>query len=401
MKKQLIKESLVATLVTLLVTFAISFIPFRNEYLKVISQGVVDIDIYDLYYTKKDSQNTKKDNNIVLVEIAPDRASIADQINIISDQQPAVIGIDAIFKNEKDSNEDGKLEQAIEGAKNVVLSSRLNESENDKFMMETSFFEHGEKKYLSGFTNFAGGQYSVIRYYAPFVQLNNEQYFSFTSRIIQAFSPNHFEKLKSRNNNIEIINYSGNLENYNTFTVDELLYYHSTQQLSDKFKNKIVLLGFFVKQPPLILEDLYFSPLNEVVSGKSIPDMYGVVVHANILSMILSGKYANLAPAWISYLCAFLLTFLFLFYILKQYSKPKHAGQGKMLLVQLVIIIIVFYLFLQIYNWFLVKVPLLPILISLGISLELLGVYKSLALWLNKKNYKTVFKNTYSNEAPA
>jgi CHASE2 domain-containing sensor protein len=398
MKKQLIKESFVATVVTLLLTFGISFIPFQFEFLKVIRQGFHDNDIYDLFYRGKDLQNTKRDNNIVLVEVASDRASIADQINIINDQQPAVIGIDAIFEHAKDSNEDRKLIQAINGAKNIVLSSRLNESENGEFIMENNFFEPGEKQYVSGFTNFAGGRHSVIRNYAPFVQLNNEQYFSFTSRILRIFSSGNFEKLKDRHNNIEIINYSGNLENYTTLTVDELLYYESTGQLSYLFKHKIVLLGFFVKHPPLVLEDLYFSPLNEEVAGKSYPDMYGLVVHANILTMILSGKYATLASAAISYLCAGIITFFFLcFYVLKQYSKPKHPSHEKFLLIQLVIIIIVFYLFLQIYNWFLVKVSLLPVIISLVVCVELLGIYKSFALWLNKKwNYQTIFKNKHS-----
>lgn len=393
MTKQLIKESIIATLVTLLFTYVISFIPFKFEFGSVIRQGFLDIDIYDLFYTKKDLQNTKKDSNIILVEVASDRASIAGQVNIINAQQPAVIGVDVVFEHPKDSINDRKLVRAINSAKNIVLSSRLNESENGEFVMQRNFFEPGEKQYFSGFTNLAGGRYSVIRNYAPFMELNKEQYFSFSSRILQLFSSNNFEKLKSRHKAIEIINYTGNLENYTALTAAELQYYHATGQLSNLFKNKIVLLGYFVKQPPLVLEDLNFTPLNEEVAGKSYPDMYSLVIHANILSMALSGKYAKLAPTAISYLITGIITFFFLFYILKQYSKPKPPGHGKFLLIQLAITIIVFYLFLEIYSWFLVKISLLPVIISLVACVDLLEVYEHLALRLNRKrSYQTVFK---------
>jgi len=357
---QLIKEALVATVIALLLTYIISFIPFKFEFVKVIKQGSLDMDIYDLYYSGRGGQNVKRDPNIVLVQVAADRASIARQVTIINGHQPALIGLDVIFSQAKDAESDTALVRAIDGAKNIVLSTSI----TDDLVMKKNFFDSTGKKYASGFTNFAGARYSVVREYAPFVQLNDQQYFAFTSRIVEVFSPIHFTKLKRRNNRIEIINYSGNLGNYTSITADELLQYQSSGQLSEILKGKIVLLGFFVKQPPLVIEDLYFSPLNEVVAGKSNPDIYGLVIHANILSMILSEDYVHLASAFFSYACAFVLTFLMMLYILKQYSKPKHPAHWKLLLVQLLIIILLFYLFLQIYNWFQFKMPISPVIIS-------------------------------------
>jgi len=391
-KTHLIIESLCATIFILLIVFIISFIPFKYEFLKVLRQGFLDIDIYDLYYSGRDDP-THRDGNIVLVELASERDSIGKQINIINNQHPSVIGIDAIFERHKNSLQDSILVHAIGNAKNIVLSTRI----FNKDSIVKNFFDTNAKRYTSGYTNFFGGPYSVIRNYVPFTECKKEKYYSFTSRIAEVYSPTKFKQLKDRSNNLELINYAGNLEHYTALSLEEMHYYESTGQLSYLFRNKIVLLGFFKKQPPLVLEDLYFSPLNKQPVGKTYPDIYGVVVHANILSMILSQKYASLAPEIVSYVCSYIITFFLLFYILKEHSIRKHPNHLKFLLIQLIVIIIVSYLLLQIYHGFRLKVPLLPIIVSLVICVELFELYKILAVWLHKKwNYQTIFKSKHS-----
>jgi CHASE2 domain-containing sensor protein len=37
--------------------------------------------------------------------------------------------------------------------------------------------------------------------------------------------------------------------------------------------------------------DIFFTPLNKKIIGRSLPDMYGVVVHANIIKMILDKEF--------------------------------------------------------------------------------------------------------------
>ena len=62
-------------------------------------------------------------------------------------------------------------------------------------------------------------------------------------------------------------------------------------------KDKIVLLGFMgINLNDKTFEDIFFTPLNERYAGKSFPDMYGVVIQANIISMILNKKYINTMP---------------------------------------------------------------------------------------------------------
>src|SRR5205085_12579780 len=113
---------------------------------------------------------------------------------------------------------------------------------------------------------------------------------------------------------------------------------------------------------------------------------------ANILSMILNDDYTFQASDFTRYILACVIIFLFLYYMLSQYRLKPHPKHGKFLLIQFLLVILMLYLFLEVFNLFLIKVPLLPIMIALVLCVELLGVYKNIALWLHKKyNYKTVF----------
>ena len=387
-----IKEALIAAAIIIIITSLISFLPLKFEFLKAIRQDVYGFDIYDLYYTGKNKNSVARDTNIILVQIADEREKIADQINIIRKYNPSVIGIDAVFENKKDSSGDFKFLQSFKNANNIIFATRL-ENENHQLTLRHNFFETVNFRDQSGYINFVGSKYSVVRTYAPFLKFNRDEQFAFTSRIAQLFSPDKFDKLKSRKHAEEIINYTGNTERYTSITKEELIEYDMKNQLSELFKNKIILLGYFIKYPPLfVLDDLHFSPLNDQFAGKSFPDMYGVVIQANILSMILDRNYAKLASKTTSYLFAFLITFLFLLYVIYLHSKKNHPTHAKILLIQFLLILFVLYFFLQVYNLFLWKVPLLPVLISLVLCIELLGIYKIIALWLHKKiGYKTVF----------
>jgi CHASE2 domain-containing sensor protein len=391
MRFQLIKESLVATILTLSITYAISFIPLSLEYGKALHQGFADFDIYDLYYSGKHMHNVKRDPDIILIETGADRSEIADQINLLNTYNPKVIGVDIFFDKPSDSAGDLKLNRALHAKSNIVFAKRF----DNKAGFIPNFFCNQGSRDKCGHANFVGHEFSVIRSYSPCFEIEGEKQFAFTTYLAEMFNPESYQRLLNRNNKLELINYVGNLESFTTFTKEELMEYHLGDQLQNIINDKVVMLGFFVKdshQKPLILEDLHFTPLNERVSGKSYPDMYGVVVHANILSMVLSGKYATLVPIFPTYLIAILITWAFNFYIISRFQKKAHPSHGKLLIIQFLGILVMLYFFLQIFNWFLIKVPLEPIMIALVLSLEMLGLYKSLALWLHKRfKYQSVF----------
>ena len=98
-------------------------------------------------------------------------------------------------------------------------------------------------------------------------------------------------------------------------------------------KNKIVLFGFVetdIKNKTF--EDIYFTPLNERYAGKSFPDMYGAVIQANIISMILNKNYINTMPEWVSILIAIILTYVsaFIFFNVKRKYKDWFGALAKL-----------------------------------------------------------------------
>jgi CHASE2 domain-containing sensor protein len=398
-KNYVLKESFFATVFTIIITYLVSFIPIKFEFSKAIRQEFLGFDIYDLYYSGKHSKTSQRDSNIVIIEIAKDRDSIAEQIKLLQKYSPAVIGIDAIFaKEDENLLANAKLVEAISQSNNIILASRVDiDSGSNKVGFINNFFEEKGSGLPSGYINFLGNQFSVIRNYPPFYKTSDSNYMAFSSAIIKKFSPGKFRKLEKRNRKTEVINYSGNLESYTNLSTEQLRYSDTTNQLHSLLTGKIVLLGYFVKEPPLVIEDLHFSPLNEQISGKSYPDMYGVVIHANILSMVLNDNYVNQASELSSYFYASVIIFMFLLYMLSQYKKKQHPAHGKFLLIQFLLILLMLYIFLQIFNLFHTKVPLLPIMIALVLCVELLGLYKIIALWLHRRfKYKTVFSHKNS-----
>lgn len=400
MKIHVIKEALIATSLIVGITFLISALPLKNEFLKGVRQDVNGFDVYDLTFND-DNKKLVRDTNIVIVEIGDSRNDIAGQINLIESYQPSVIGLDAFFLQAKDEGSDSLFLQTVSRNKNIVLGMRLDTINVDEcffcdgveLITVRNFFDSAGKNYHSGYINFVGDNYSVVRTYPPFETVDGKELPAFSSKILELFSKEKYERLRARKDEESVINYSGNVqEKYTSITKEQLLEFHETGQLSTILAGKIVLLGYFVKDGPLVLEDLHFSPLNKHIAGKGFPDMYGVVIHANILTMLIENKFASLASAKMAYFFAFLFTFLLLCYTISLYAVKSHPSHAKILLIQFFLILLVIYLFLQVFNIFSWKVPLSSIVISLVLCIELLGLYKLLATWLSRKfGYVTVF----------
>ncbi len=392
-KGSLLVEAVVATGFIMLCFFVIDLFPFKFELAKPIKQDLQDFDVYDLHFSGKNIGRNTGDSNIVLVQLGNNRGEIASQIELLKKHQPAVIGVDIIFRDSsEDRAGDSALIESAKGAGSIVWGSLFEYDTSDKRSLTSSFFNTPDLSQRSGYINFIGNKYSVNRTFTPFLKFNDKEYGSFSARILERFAPDRYERLRNRNNSVETINYKGNLESFTNFSAKELNFYDETGQLEPKIRGKIVLLGFFNKEGSDVLEDLHFTPLNERVSGRSFPDMYGVVVHANIISMLLEKRYIQTKSALFSYLLSVLFTFLFTLYIFSRYGKKAHPSHLLFILIQIVLIILLTWLFLLLFSHFNIKVNLLPIIITMALSVEMIVVYQKLARWLHKKwNYPTLF----------
>jgi CHASE2 domain-containing sensor protein len=395
-KRNVAKESFFATIVILLVTYLISFFALSLEYGKGFHQGVADFDIYDICFSGK--QKYDWDKKVVLVQCGETRSEIASQINILSKHRPRVIGLDIRFEsinpNEADSLGDKNLFEAIENKNNLVFAYRFNHQNKPvpNIFSDTSSSNNG-------YVNFDGDTFSVIRSYSPYITIDNKNYQAFSTSVIQMYDSNLFKKIKKNNRTHQLIDYTGDIDVFDPLPRNKLIQYDSSGNLDAIVNDKIVLLGFFVVQDssrprPAVIDDLHFSPVNEVMASKSFPDMYGVGIHANIISMILRGHLPVQAPLAVSYLFALLFTFFFNYLIINQIQKKGHPRHVLLLFLQLLYIALISYLFIMLYSIFKIKVRLEAIVIALILSLEMLEVYESLALFLHRRfGYSTIFSH--------
>lgn len=298
-------DDLMVTLGVCVAVATLFVLPQNLSFLSPVAQALGDLDLTDMVFTEfRDDSHTFFDSNIVIVNMGRlSREEIAQEVRNISKYHPKAIGIDAFFRKPKDPTGDSLLADAFRQVGSIVLVSKVSyktEEAQDAERASQHFdtLELSDPMFASitkhGFANLVVDQQAAFMTcrevsFAEEYQGGKEESFP----IVLAGLVNETAKQNAlrRQNATEVVNYRGNLSSF--YTVDVDLAMDSTADLSF-LKNKIVLMGYLgpsISEPSL--EDALFTPLNPQYVGRSYPDMYGIVVHANVLSMILRGDYIN------------------------------------------------------------------------------------------------------------
>ncbi len=317
-----------------------------------IGQALKDFELTD-YAFSKIRPNPVVEERIVLVNIGVlSRREIAQQIQILNQFKPRVIAYDGFFNCEGglrdslncpallDTLGNLMLASAIHDANNFVLGSKLLQSDSlsnfdvefyDSLEYSDPAFTEGTHPGFVSLPTDATYQEDVKQCRTIFPQwnVNGERQLAFSVQVAMQFDSVKANKFLARNKKEELINFRGNMEvmqlriksekndetgtsNYPTlfYTVDadQLL---RGEVLPELFKDRIVLLGYlgdYLGQPAW--EDKFFTPLNKRVAGRANPDMFGLVLHANAVTMILNEDYIDELPEWGQNLAAFLVCLL-------------------------------------------------------------------------------------------
>jgi CHASE2 domain-containing sensor protein len=276
-----------------------------------LKNALYDFDVNDLIFSKF-NYDKSADTNIVIVNIGYlNRPQLANLITKLKSYKPKVVGLDILFKDNKDPFGDAILEEAIRKDGNTVIVNKLSgyDNKHQKYDTIITSINGFNNEAYSGYANLPskdGSNYTTIRMFKPSSRFNDSTIFAFSSAIVKLYNMNAYNKLLSRNYDFETINYRGNADKF--FYVDGT----SPDNLNniEFIKNKIVLLGFLGDYPSnRIFEDIFYTPLNDNYAGKTYPDMYGVVIHANIISMLLHQDYIDIFPAWIEILLAMVICY--------------------------------------------------------------------------------------------
>ena len=309
-----------------LVIFIFTFVPINCLFLDPLKKAMSDFDTYDIVFSKL-REEPQADTNIVLVNLDNlSRYDLARQINIINSYNPKVVALDAFFQVEKEHHSDSILAAALSRCQNLVIASRLENYNEKKEIFDTLLTSINLfNRYASnGFANLPNDEevsFKTIREFRPTSLVKDTMVTSLAAKIVEKYDPNAFQLLMNRKSGIEKINYVGNYNNFYFLDADQVL---SGNEDFSFIRNKIVLIGFIeIDINKKTFEDIFFTPLNERYAGKSFPDMYGAVIQANIISMILNKRYINTMPEWISILIAIILTYVSAFVMFNVKKKYK------------------------------------------------------------------------------
>ena len=177
------------------------------------------------------------------------------------------------------------------------------------------------------------------------------------------------------------INYIGNENSFLTFDIDELLKSDEIPALKDA----VVLFGYLGDgNNEFDIEDKHFTPMNEAWVGRSVPDTYGVVIHANILNMLMQSSFIKRLPRFLVYLMAFIICYLVIIPGLRIYKRSNFAYDVTIKIIQLLISILLLYLAFVLLKYRL-YVNTAPILIISVLGIEVIEYYSYLVEYLNKK----------------
>jgi len=331
-------------------------LPLKLELNDPVSNALTDFDTYDVVFSKM-RPPVVPDTSIVIVNVGYlNRSQIARQIERIEKENPKVIGIDLLFSESENSNDDSILTSVIASYDNCVLVNQMaafNESSEsyDSLALPSLSFS-GNIKY--GFANLpTSGDESrrTVRNFISFALARGDTVLSFASRIAGLYNPIAMNEIVERGEKLEPINFRRNISElgYYFINYDQVL---DTSVNISVCKDKIVLLGFTgIDLQTKTFEDIFFTPLNQNYAGKSFPDMYGVVIHANIISMILNNDYIDEMPFALTLLIAFFICYSTTYSLerIKKSFATLYEGVSKVL----ILAIMVFYFFIAVYVFYL------------------------------------------------
>jgi len=333
------RRTLFSTLTVFAIFAAVRFSPGNIEIFDPVQNAISDFEFSDIVYSNFRS-DVPVDTNVVIVNIGNlRRAQIAEQLRAINMFEPKAIGLTAFFRRSQTPEQDTPLVNALSEVKNIVMTAKLGKrDEEDKLKFDTLMLCHPKFSSLPnvryGHYNFPSDQEDAsvvtVRQIAPVYSYKDSlKVPALAVKLVELCYPEKAKKFLERGNDFESINYRGNINKFIVLDLDQM-----TPENLQIVRGKIVLMGFLGSTlgDSLNMEDKYWSPVSKEV-GKSLKDMYGVVIHANIVSMLLAEEYIDDMSDWTALMLAVILCYvnIALFYYIEEQAPSFYGGIVKLI----------------------------------------------------------------------
>jgi len=379
-----------------------------------IGEALSDLELTD-YAFSHIREDPVADTNIVVVNLPFSRRDIAVVLSIINQYEPAVVGIDAFFPEPKEEDPIGDvmLQNALKEMKNLVMVSRLENFNEDTGEYDTVFNSHPMflENAHTGFANLATDaefqdDLKSVREFPTHRSIHGIDHVAFGIKVAELFNSETSKRYLERDNEYEKINFRGNvLDPFNkaefknqffALDVEDVLNENFTP---DIIKDKIVIFGFmgeFFGDPSW--DDKFFTPLNPKVGGRANPDMFGVVVHANIASMIIYdipiGSMGNIQTLIFSILVCYINVMVFSWI----YRRLPRWYDGLTKLIQLTEVMIFMLVAVYVFAAFSYKLELTLPLVCVLLASDSLEIYNGVVKNLFSKDRHELFKLQYGRD---
>jgi CHASE2 domain-containing sensor protein len=372
-----------------------------------IGTALSDVELTDYVFMRL-REVTNVEENVVIVNVGYlSRRQIAEELRIISQYKPKVIGIDIFFDCWTGLRDTVNCPALIDTLGNLMLASAIQEAGNvilvssvqqrDSTLDATTFdsLRRSDDIFLSaayrdGFANLETeaayqDDAKTCRNFNPKLKVKEKFHYAFAVELARAFDSVKTNKFLERDVYSEVINYRGNVNDVHEMTNYPNMFYSldidqvmNEEFVSELFKDKIVIMGFLGETVnTMSWEDKFYTPLNKKLAGKANPDLFGVVVHANIISMILREDYVEQMADWQEVVMAIILCLLnvALFSLINTNLPLWYDGITKLL--QLIQLLLYSALMVLIFHWFKFKLSITLTLAAVALVGDVYEVYMS------------------------
>jgi CHASE2 domain-containing sensor protein len=356
-----------------------------------IGEAFGDMEVTDVVFSQL-RDDPVGDDRIVLVNMGTlGRAEIGMMLQIISQYNPAVIGIDSFFYYPKeDTVGDMMLMEGLASVSNLVLASKLIVHETDQTEDSVAYSWEGFNAFATenAFVNLVTDaetqeDLKMCRTFIPKYDFKGEQLEAFSVKLASYYDADKAQRFIERGNEEEVINYRGNVLDYGAtkfgtkyFALDVPDVFNENF-VPEMIEGKIVMFCFLGEYlgDRESLEDKFYTPLNKKYIGRAFPDMYGGVVHANAISMILNEDYIDAMSDTQGWILAVILCFLNVALFSLVYKIVPKWYDGITKLFQLIEIAVLVYLMIYILDTSLYKLELGVALFAVALAGDALEVY--------------------------
>jgi CHASE2 domain-containing sensor protein len=366
------RYTLIITFSLLVVLALVQWLPWSApKALEPVTDALADVRLSDFYFSRLRTAEPP-DSQIAIVNIGRmSRAKIAHTIERIAATQPKVIGVDAFFRSLREPTGDSLLAAALHRhSAQIVLVNELSDYDpaTDRFRAVLRSHPQFSEGLTQAYANVSAAPESpfTIRSISPAQPVGDTIMPSFALALAERVDPAAAKRCLDRANAQELINWRGSHTSF--YFVDTAAVLDSSDALT-VLKGKIVLLAFVdLIDRTRSLEDNYFTPLNERFVGKAYPDMYGIVIHANMLSMILRGQYVSHESELLGILLASALAYAFVAFLLFVANRLPTWFSALALIAQLGLLAAAILLWLGAFDAARLMLPLRSIFLVLAIA---------------------------------